>query len=67
MVRKRFPLAFVFEADWDKFKKAAGHIRNGVMLSCNPDLLVAFPGGPGTENCIKQAKKLGILVLRVDV
>lgn len=67
LIGRDFPEAFVFEADWDKFKKAAGPLRNGVMLSCIPDLLIAFPGGPGTANCIAQAKKLGIPVLKVEV
>lgn len=67
MIREEFPDAYVFEADWDKFEKAAGPLRNGVMLSCMPIVLIAFPGGSGTANCIAQAKKLGIPVLKVEV
>jgi hypothetical protein len=30
-------------------------------------LLVVFPGGRGTTNCIAQARELGYLVLRAEV
>lgn len=55
----------VFKADWNKHGKAAGPIRNGEMLK-DADMLIAFPGGRGTEDCIRQAKKKGIPVLRVE-
>lgn len=61
----------VFYADWDGYGKAAGPIRNREMLESatnriDYNVLVAFPGGKGTENCIKQAKSLGLVVLRVE-
>lgn len=51
-------------ADWKKHGKAAGPIRNGLMLDLEPDLVWAFPVGKsiGTRNCIKQAKERGIHV-----
>lgn len=54
-------------ADWDQHGKSAGPIRNGVMLR-EPDIdfVLAFRGGRGTENCVKQAKEKGLLVLRVE-
>jgi predicted Rossmann-fold nucleotide-binding protein len=56
-----------FYADWDSHGKAAGPIRNRKMLEEHPDaIVVAFPGGKGTENCVKQAKELGRVVLRVE-
>jgi hypothetical protein len=56
-----------FEADWTKFGKAAGPIRNRVMLMENPNaVVIAFPGGKGTDNCVKTAKELGMMVLRVE-
>jgi len=56
-----------YEPDWDTYKRAAGPIRNKEMLEANPDALVlAFPGGKGTEDCVKQAKELGMIVLRVE-
>ncbi len=62
-----------YEADWDTYGKPAGHIRNGVMLRDNltADFVLAFPrvthrSGPGTRDCMDQAKKLGFLVLVVE-
>lgn len=55
------------KAEWDKYKRAAGPIRNGVMLDSYPDaIIVAFPGGNGTEDCIAQALAKGRIVLRVE-
>lgn len=57
----------VFHADWDKHKKAAGQIRNKQMLKeGNPELVLAFPGGVGTENMCKIASKANIPVRRVQ-
>ncbi len=62
----------VYRAAWDKHGKAAGPIRNAAMLNTksdalnsNVDLLVAFPGGRGTADCVCQARALGIAVLEV--
>lgn len=47
----------IYLADWDKYKKAAGHIRNKLMFtSSNPDIIIAFNGGRGTQNMIELAK-----------
>lgn len=43
-----------FHADWNKYKHAAGPIRNKQMIDSGIDLLVAFPGGKGTTNMIEQ-------------
>lgn len=49
----------VFIADWDKYGKMAGPIRNKLMLNENPDLVLAIhpnlKDSKGTMNCIKQA------------
>lgn len=51
----------VFEADWDRHGEEAGGIRNGEMLETfKPDALIVFPGGTGTSNCTRQARKLEI-------
>ena len=56
----------VYPADWDKYGKAAGFIRNQQMLDeGKPDLVVAFPGGNGTADMIRRARKAGIEVLKV--
>lgn len=55
-----------FPADWGKFGKGAGHIRNQQMLDeGEPDLVVAFPGGAGTADMIKRAEKAGVKVIKV--
>jgi hypothetical protein len=74
--------AKVYTALWHMQGKAAGPIRNGVMLrgeqdprvketddnwmdKYEADLLIAFPGGKGTADCVRQARELGIPVLEV--
>jgi len=53
----------VFPASWLFYGKRAGPVRNAWMLKYGrPDLVLAFPGGPGTENMIQQAKAAGIPV-----
>ena len=49
-------------ANWNKYGRAAGPIRNEEMLKSNIDMLLAFRGGTGTDNCIKKAKELQIEV-----
>ena len=56
----------VYMADWNKWGKAAGHIRNKTMLEdFKPDMVIAFPGGRGTANNIMTAKSLGIRVVEI--
>lgn len=49
-------------ANWNKYGKSAGMIRNEEMLEDRPDQVIAFPGGKGTENMVELAKKAGISV-----
>lgn len=52
-----------YSVDWEKYGKSAGPIRNKQMLEeGKPDLVIAFPGGKGTANMIKQATLAGIYV-----
>ncbi len=52
-----------FPADWDTHGNAAGPIRNKQMLDeGKPDLVVAFDGGIGTANMVKQARAAGVKV-----
>lgn len=54
-----------YPADWNRYGDAAGPIRNTEMLAkSKPDLVVAFPGGLGTADMIKKAKKAGVRVIR---
>jgi predicted Rossmann-fold nucleotide-binding protein len=40
----------------------AFHIRNQEMVDAGADLLIAFPGGNGTADCVRRAKRAGIPV-----
>lgn len=55
-----------FRADWQTHGRAAGPIRNQQMIDAKPDLVVAFPGGRGTEDCKRRARSAGIEVLEVE-
>lgn len=50
---------------WSHLGKAAGPIRNGVMLLLRPDVVVAFPGGHGTADMVRQARAAGVRVVEV--
>lgn len=50
-----------YVADWDTIGLSAGCLRNGVMLEdFQPDKLLVFPGGVGTTDCARKARKMGI-------
>ena len=57
----------IHRADWNKHGRAAGMIRNGLIVS-DSDVLVAFWNGSskGTKNTIDRAKKKGIPVHVID-
>jgi hypothetical protein len=56
----------VYPADWNTHKKAAGPIRNRLMLTDGqPHVIVAFEGGNGTADMIRQGKKAGVPVYEV--
>ena len=56
-----------FPADWKQYGKSAGYQRNTQMLEeGKPDLVVAFPGGRGTEMMCEIATKAGVEVRRVS-
>ena len=56
----------VFEADWYKYGRSAGPLRNQRMLDeGKPDLVVAFPGGKGTAHMVKIAKEANITVKEI--
>lgn len=54
-------------AKWKGDYKAAGPIRNKKMLEYKPDLVIAFPGGPGTAHMVKIAKEAGVKVIEVPL
>jgi hypothetical protein len=48
------------EAQWAKFGRSAGALRNIEMLKQSPDLVVAFKGGKGTAHMTLIARAAGI-------
>jgi hypothetical protein len=55
-----------FPADWDRYGKAAGSIRNQQMLDeGKPDLVLAAPGGVGTADMVRRARKAGVPVIEM--
>jgi hypothetical protein len=55
-----------FPADWTLHGKSAGPRRNVLMLhEGHPTLVVAFPGGRGTEDMVRRALAAGVTVLRI--
>jgi len=56
-----------FEALWDVEGDDSGTLRNGRMIAfSNPDLVIAFSGGRGTANCMRQAHAKGIPIEDVE-
>ena len=54
-----------YPANWDKYGKMAGHIRNQQMLDeGKPDIAVGFPGGNGTKDMIKRLEKNKIKLIK---
>jgi hypothetical protein len=55
-----------FPADWKKYRRAAGPIRNQQMADERPDICLAFKGGDGTADMRGRAAKAGIEVVMVE-
>lgn len=56
-----------FPADWIRFNKSAGPKRNQQMLDeGKPDFVIAFPGGKGTADMVRRAKRAGVPVIEVS-
>jgi hypothetical protein len=55
--------------DWEKYKKAAGVLRNEDMLVQHEgeiDAGIAFPGGRGTADMVRRVRARGIPLLQVE-
>jgi hypothetical protein len=79
--RKQIPIS-VYRADWDNIDLPGAKIRmrNGrpydatagfrrnirMLIEGAPQLVIAFPGGNGTEHMVAQALKRDFAVLSVD-
>lgn len=62
---RKIPCA-TFPADWAKYGKRAGYVRNQDMLDKGrPELVIAFPGGRGTAMMVDIAKRAGVRVLEI--
>ena len=51
-----------YPANWNKYGRSAGYLRNTKMANAKPDAVLAFPGGRGTQHMIDIARKRGIPV-----
>lgn len=51
-------------AQWRRYDKRAGIIRNRTMLDLEPDLVIAFGDGRGTSDTVAEAERRGIPVRR---
>jgi len=57
---------YEFPADWKKYGRAAGPIRNQQMIDeGSPDLVIAFPGGSGTKDMTQRVKDNKIKLVEV--
>jgi predicted Rossmann-fold nucleotide-binding protein len=55
-----------FDADWESHGNFAGPMRNRRMLEeGRPALVIAFPGGRGTADMVKKARKAGVQVVEI--
>lgn len=56
-----------YKANWRKYGKRAGPLRNQRMLDeGKPDLVIALPGGRGTADMIVRAQGFGVPVIDVE-
>lgn len=51
------------KADWNRYGRSAGPIRNSQMIASKPDIVMAFPGGRGTSNCVNLARDAKIPIM----
>jgi len=55
-----------FPANWHKHGRAAGPIRNRQMIEeGRPNLVIAFPGGRGTADMVRQARTSSVEVMEI--
>lgn len=58
---------YEFPAEWDKYNKRAGFVRNKQMLDeGNPHLVIAFPGGIGTKMMIDLANAYKVPMKKIN-
>lgn len=56
-----------YPAQWARYGRAAGAIRNQQMLDSEPEIkfVIAFPGGSGTADMVERAVENGVQVVNV--
>lgn len=52
-------------ANWKKYGKRAGPIRNQHMLGQSPDLVIAFAGGRGTADMVRRSMAAGVETIEI--
>lgn len=57
----------VVRANWLQYGRAAGALRNTEMLKHKPSLVVAFPGGTGTEDMVRKSLRARVPVARISI
>ena len=56
-----------YPAQWNRFGRRAGYLRNQQMLDeGKPDLVIAFPGGSGTAMMAKIAQDAGVWTILMN-
>lgn len=56
-----------YPANWNRDGRKAGPIRNARMLAdSRPTMVLAFPGGNGTADMVRRAKRAGVTVREVQ-
>lgn len=55
----------VYPAQWRLYGRKAGPLRNLKMISTGIDVLLAFPGGRGTQHMMLSCLKHGVKVIRI--
>lgn len=50
---------------WEAYGRGAGPRRNTAMLLLRVELVIAFPGGTGTADMVRQARRARIRVMEV--
>jgi len=64
--RRGIPVLTV-DAEWQRYGKSAGPLRNAKMISFGrPDLVLATDGGAGTNDMVRQACNANIKVIKVN-
>jgi predicted Rossmann-fold nucleotide-binding protein len=55
-----------YDADWETHGTFAGPMRNKRMIDeGRPDLVIAFPGGRGTADMVRKARRAGVEVVEI--